>query len=51
MDGDGAIDTIASQNLRTCVYQILISEKKVLPCAVLLVGIIYTAIAANLYFE
>ena len=33
------------------VYYILISEKKVLPFAVLLVAMMYTAIAAIFYFE
>ena len=33
------------------VYYILISEKKVLPSAVLLVAMMYTAIAAIFYFE
>ena len=33
------------------VYYILISEKKVLPSAVLLVGMMYTAIAIIFYFE
>ena len=47
----GAGDTIVSQNLTACVDCISFSEKKVLPCAVLLVGLIYTAIAANFYFE
>ena len=47
----GAGDTIVSQNLTACVDCISFSEKKVLPCAVLLVGLIYTAVAATFYFE
>ena len=33
------------------VFIQFLSEKKVLPCAVLLLGLIYASVAANFYFE
>ena len=33
------------------IKALFISEKKVLPCAVFLLGVIYSFVSANFYFE
>ena len=54
---DGSMSLVSKQYIREVyffirkVYSILISEKKILPSAVLLVGTIYAAVAAIFYFE
>ena len=40
-----------TDNFQMCSFSNSIAEKKVLPCAVLIVSMIYTSVAATFYFE